>query len=162
MSLVRPPVEPPIIRSRVPPWMVARDVLLTLGAWLVIAYFFRHGIARVFDYFSPPMFEFTRTSPADWAYRWEKLRLFVAVAAGLVSWIAFWAFDSRARMRSNSSPQPAPLEADAHARQFGLTAGDLEAFRSARIQTVDIDADQQVISRTIPNPPTPAVWLGRR
>ena len=155
MSGVRPPVEPPIIRSRVPPWMVVRDVILTLGAWLVIAYFFHEGIARAYDYFSPPMFELTRTSPPDWAYRWEKLRGFIAASAVLVLWIAFWAFDSRARMRATSSPQPAPLEADAHARRVGLTAGDLDLWRSAKIQTVDIDAALQVISRTIPNPPTP-------
>jgi hypothetical protein len=155
VSGVRPSVESPIIRSRVPSWMQARDVILTLGAWLVIAYFFRHGIARVHDYFSPPMFEFTMTSPADWAYRWQKLRGFVAVAVGLVLWIAFWAFDSRARMRALSSPQPTPLEPDAHARRVGLTGGDLELWRSERVQTVDIDATLQVISRTIPNPPSP-------
>jgi hypothetical protein len=156
VSGVRPPVEPPIIRSRVPPWMVARDVILTLGAWLIIAYFFHEGIARAFDYFSPPMFELTRTSPPDWAYRWEKLRGFIAASAVLVLWIAFWAFDSRARMRATSSPQPASLEADAHARRVGLSAGDLDLWRSARIQTVDIDTTLQVVSRTIPNPPTPA------
>jgi hypothetical protein len=114
-------VERPIIRSRVPPWMLARDVILTLGAWAIIAYFFHEGIARAIDYFSPPMFELTRTSPPDWAYRWAKLRGFLALAAGLVLWIAFWAFDSRARMRTTS-------------------AGDLDLWRSAKVQTVDIDA----------------------
>ena len=75
---------------------------------------------------------------------------------GLVLWIAFWAFDSRARRRASSSPQPTPLEADAHARRVGLTAGDLDLWQSARVQTVDIDATLQVISRTIPDPPHPA------
>jgi hypothetical protein len=147
VSGVRPPVEPPIIRSRVPPWMLGRDVILTLGAWMVNAYFFHEGIARAYDYFSPPMFELTRTSPPDWAYRWEKLRAFFAVAAGLVVWITFWAFDSRTRLRASSSPQPAPLDVDAHARHVGLTAGDLDLWRSAKIQTVDIDTTLQVISR---------------
>jgi len=128
--------------------MVARDVILTLGAWLVIAYFFHEGIARAYDYFSPPMFELTRTSPPDWAYRWEKLRGFIAAAAVMILWISFWAFDSRARMRATSSPQPAPLEASAHAHRVGLTAGDLELWRSARIQTVDIDTTLRAISRT--------------
>ncbi len=62
--------------------MLARDVILTLGAWLIIAYFFHEGIARAIDYFSPPMFELTRTSPPDWAYRWEKLRGFIAARRG--------------------------------------------------------------------------------
>jgi hypothetical protein len=132
--------------------MLARDVILTLGAWLVIAYFFREGIARAIDYFSPPMFELTRTSPPDWAYRWEKLRGFVVVAAGLVLWIAFWAFDSRARLRATSSPQPLPLAAEEHARRVGLTESDIDLWRATRIQTVDIDASLHVISRAIPNP----------
>jgi len=133
-------VERPIIRSRVPRWMLARDVILTLGAWLIIAYFFHEGVARAYDYFSPPMFQLTRTSPPDWAYRWEKLRGFIAASAVLVLWIAFWAFDSRTRMRATSSPQPAPLDADAHARRVGLIASDLDVWRSAKIQTVDVDA----------------------
>ena len=157
MSGGRPRAEPPIIRSRVPPWMVARDVVLTIGAWLVIAYFFHEGFARAYDYFSPPMFVLTRMSPPDWAYRWEKLRGFVAAASGLVLWIAFWAFDSRTRLRAGSSPQPAPLEAAAHARVVGLTAGDLELWRFARVQTVDIDATLQVTSRVILNAPTSPV-----
>ena len=90
--------------------MLARDVHPRLGAWLIIAYFFHEGVARAYDYFSPPMFQLTRTSPPDWALRWEKLRGFIAASAVLVLWIAFWAFDSRTRMRATSSPQPAPLE----------------------------------------------------
>jgi len=50
-------------------------------------------------------------------------------------------------MRATSSPQPAPLDADAHARRVGLSAGDFDLWRSARIQTVDIDTTLQVISR---------------
>jgi len=142
----RSPVERPIIRSRVPPWMLARDVILTLGAWAIIAYFFHEGIARAIDYFSPPMFELTRTSPPDWAYRWAKLRAFLALAAGLVLWIAFWAFDSRTRLRASSSPQPAPLDLPEHARRVGLSAEDLELWRSAKVQTVDVDATLRVIS----------------
>jgi hypothetical protein len=140
VSGARTPVERPIIRSRVPRWMLARDVILTLGAWLIIAYFFHEGLARAYDYFSPPMFQLTRTSPPDWAYRWEKLRGFIAASAVLVLWIAFWAFDSRTRLRASSSPQPAPLEAGEHASRVGLSAEGLDLWRSAKVQTVDIDA----------------------
>jgi len=149
----RPPVERPIIRSRVPPWMLARDVILTLGAWMIIAYFFHEGIARAIDYFSPPMFQLTRTSPPDWAYRWVKLRGFITGAAVLVLWIAFWAFDSRTRLRSSSSPQPAPLDAAEHASRVGLSSEDLDRWRSAKVQTVDIDTTLHVIGRTTANQP---------
>jgi hypothetical protein len=148
-------VKRPIIRSRVPRWMLARDVLLTLGAWMIIAYFFHEGIARAYDYFSPPMFQLTRMSPPDWAYRWEKLRGFIAASAVLVLWIAFWAFDSRTRMRATSSPQPAPLDAAEYARRVGLKVGDLEVWRTAKIQTADIDATLHITNHTISNPTAP-------
>jgi poly-beta-1,6-N-acetyl-D-glucosamine biosynthesis protein PgaD len=148
-------VKRPIIRSRVPRWMLARDVLLTLGAWMIIAYFFHEGIARAYDYFSQPMFQLTRMSPPDWAYRWEKLRGFIAASAVLVLWIAFWAFDSRTRMRATSSPQPAPLDAAEYARRVGLKVGDLEVWRTAKIQTADIDATLHITNHTISNPTAP-------
>jgi hypothetical protein len=153
VSGARPPVERPLIRSRVPAWMFVRDVILTLGAWLIIAYFFHEGLIRAYDYFSPPMFQLTRTSPPDWAYRWEKLRWFLAAASGLVVWITFWAFDSRKRLRASTSPQPAALDAADHASRVGLTAADLVAWRTAPIQTVDIDTTLRVVSRAVSNPP---------
>jgi hypothetical protein len=74
------------------------------------------------------------------------LRGFLAAAAVLVLWIGFWAFDSRTRLRAGSSPQPAPLDAAEHASRVGLTGSELDLWRSAKIQTVDIDATPDVIS----------------
>ena len=44
MKTSRPPVEPPIILKALPAWMWARDVLLTVGAWMLIGYFLREGL----------------------------------------------------------------------------------------------------------------------
>ncbi len=106
MKTGRPPVEPPIIRTRVPAWMQVRDVLLTLGAWLLIGYFLREGLYLAYDYFRAPIFELTTATAPDWGEMWGRLRGFVLLAAALVAWITFWALDSRARLQATHSPQP--------------------------------------------------------
>jgi hypothetical protein len=58
-------------------------------------------------------------------------------------------------LRASSSPQPAPRTAAEHTSRVGFTAADLEAWRSAKIQTVDIDATLHVINHTISNPTAP-------
>jgi len=138
------PVEPPIIRTRIPAWMQVRDVLLTLGAWLLVGYLLRNGLYFAYDYFRAPMFELTTATAPDWGELWRRLRGYVLVAAMLVAWITFWAFDSRARLQATHSPQPAPLPDDSHAARVGLSEAELAAWRLAKVQTVDIDPAGQV------------------
>jgi hypothetical protein len=147
MKSVRPPVESPIIRTRAPTWMQVRDVLMTLGAWLLIGYFLREGLYLAYDYFRAPIFELTTATAPDWGEVWGRLRGFVLLAATLVAWITFWALDSRARLQATHSPQPPPLADSSHAASVGLTETVLTAARLARVQTVDIDPARQVIMR---------------
>ena len=147
MKAERPPVEPPIIRTRIPAWMRARDVLLTLGAWLLVGYLLRNGLFFAYDYFRAPIFELTTATAPDWGELWRRLRGYALVAAALVAWITFWAFDSRARLQATRSPQPAPLPDDNHAARVGLSEAELAAWRRAKVQTVDIDPALQVIRR---------------
>ncbi len=147
MKTRRPPVEPPLIRTQIPAWMQVRDVLLTLGAWLLVGYLLRNGLYFAYDFFRAPIFELTTATTPDWAELWNRLRGYVLVAAALVTWITFWAFDSRARLQATHSPQPAPLAADSHAARVGLSEAQLAAWRRAKVQTVDIDPQQQVIMR---------------
>jgi hypothetical protein len=147
MKAGRPPVEPPIIRTRVPAWMQIRDVLLTLGAWLIIGYFLREGLYLGYDYLRAPMFELTTATAPDWGEIWGRLRGFVLLAATLVSWLTFWALDSRARLQATHSPQPAPLSDRTHAARVGLSEAELASWRLAKLQTVDIDPAGQVITR---------------
>ncbi len=147
MKTGRPPVEPPIIRTRVPAWMRVRDVLLTLGAWLLIGYFLREGLYLAYDYFRAPIFELTTATAPDWGEIWGRLRGFVLLAATLVAWLTFWALDSRARLQATHSPQPPPLSDRSHAARVGLSEAELAAWRLAKVQTVDIDPAGQVIVR---------------
>ncbi len=139
MKTSRPPVEPPIIRTRVPAWMRVRDVLLTLGAWLLIGYFLREGLYLAYDYFRAPIFELTTATAPDWGEIWGRLRGFVLLAATLVAWITFWALDSRARLQATHSPQPPPLPDCSHSARVGVSEAELAAQRLAKVQTVDID-----------------------
>jgi hypothetical protein len=143
----RLPVEPPIIRTGVSTWMQVRDVLLTLGAWLVIGYFLREGLYLAYDYFRAPIFELSTATAPDWGEIWGRLRGFVLLAVFLVAWITFWALDSRARLQATHSPQPAPLPDRTHAARFGLSEAELAIGRLVKVQTVDIDPAQQIVVR---------------
>jgi poly-beta-1,6-N-acetyl-D-glucosamine biosynthesis protein PgaD len=147
MKTRRPPVEPPIIRTRLPPWILVRDVVLTLGAWLLIGYFLREGLYLAYDYFRAPIFELTTATAPDWGEMWTRLRGFALLAAALVTWLAFWALDSRARLQATHSPQPPALSDRSHAARVGLSEGELAARRLPKVQTVDIDPAGQVIMR---------------
>ena len=139
MKTGRLPVEPPIIRTHIPAWMWVRDVLLTLGAWLFIGYLLRKGLYLAYDYFRAPIFELTTATAPNWGEIWGRLRGFVLLAAGLVAWITFWAFDSRARLQATHSPQPAPLTDASHAAHFGMTEAELAVARLAKVQILEID-----------------------
>lgn len=147
MKTGRPPVEPPIIRTRVPALMRVRDVLLTLGAWLLIGYFLREGLYLAYDYFRAPIFELTTATAPNWGEMWGRLRGFVLLAAALVAWLAFWALDSRARLQATRSPQPQALPDCSHAARVGLSDGELASQRLAKVQTVDIDPAGLVVMR---------------
>ena len=147
MKAGRRPAEPPIILTRVPAWMRARDVLLTLGAWLLIGYFLREGLYLAYDYFRAPIFELTTATAPDWGELWGRLRGFVLLAAMLVAWITFWALDSRARLQATHSPQPQPLTDSSHAARLGLSDAQLAAWREAKVQTVDIDPARHITMR---------------
>ena len=148
MKTGRPPVVPPIIRTRVPAWMRVRDVLLTLGAWLLIGYFLREGLYLAYDYFRAPIFELTTVTAPDWGEIWGRLRGFVLLAATLVAWLTFWALDSRARLQATHSPQPPSLPDSSHAARVGLNEAELAAHRLAKVQTVSIDASGHVAMAT--------------
>jgi poly-beta-1,6-N-acetyl-D-glucosamine biosynthesis protein PgaD len=132
---------PLILPDRVPRWVRARDLALTIVAWIVLLYWVRGALLLILDWLSYPFFELSTTRAPDWAAMWSTLAPFFAVSAVLAAWLVFWALQRRKTlMRQRTVAQPPPLELDAHARQFGLDARAVLAIRAPRVATVHFDA----------------------
>jgi poly-beta-1,6-N-acetyl-D-glucosamine biosynthesis protein PgaD len=135
------PAWPPLLLGRdVPRWVRWRDVVLTLAAWAVLAYWMRGAVLLLYDWVSAPMFELTTQRAPDWQRIWRTLSPFLSLAALLAAWLLYWASRRRALLgQDRDSPQPAPLGLDAHAEKFGLTAATVDSMRRPQVLTVRFD-----------------------
>ena len=140
------PREAPLIYAkRVPRWTIARDISITVAAWICIAQFMPYTTYLVYDYLSAPIFKLTRTKPPTAHEVWDPIRGFVLVAAFMVVWIAFWAFYGARRFRRKPvPPQPAPLPISEHANYLGVKPDELARWRTYRIAVVVFDADNRI------------------
>ena len=138
---------PPLIHGRrVPPWIVFRDLMLTAIAWIVIVQSVRQGFYLLYDYFSPPMFEFTRAKMPHFLEIWNPLKGFVLDALLLIIWLAFWAIYGTRRFRTKPpTPQPSPLPLREHARYLEMKEADLAAWRRYRIAVVLFDNQNKIV-----------------
>lgn len=133
---------PLILPDRVPRWVRIRDLVLTIAAWTVLAYWVRGALLLIFDWLRYPFFELTTEKAPEWARMWSTLAPFFAVAALLAAWLVYWALQRRATLMGHRAvAQPPPLEFEVHARHFGLRAADALSMREARSVTVRFDAD---------------------
>ena len=143
---------PPVIRSgHAPGWTRARDVLLTVLAWMLLAWWFRGAIALVADYLTHPMFELTMPEP-DWDRIWRRLSPYLAVTALFSAWLLFFAA-YRGPVLSRqiaTEAQPEPLPLGQHAERYGLGAADVEALRELRVATVGVGKDGRIEGVTAP------------
>ena len=138
-GIVWPPL---IVGAKVSRWVRLRDVVLTLLAWLLLAWLMRETLDLASNYLSYPMFEFTDSDPPDWLELWSRLQPFSKFIAALVLWLLFWALVRSRRMRTTlPEPQPAPLALGEHAAMFGLQAQDATRWPVARILVVHFRAD---------------------
>lgn len=133
---------PPLVGASNPPLFIQlRDVVITTGAWLLLAYLLRDVVLLTWDYLSHPIFELTSTTAPDWPAIWQRLAPFAAYSAMLISWLLYWAYVSRHRLADAShKPQPPALDVDEHARSLGLPANELRAWQSKRSVVVHFDA----------------------
>jgi len=138
--------HPRRIRVReLPLWMSLRDILLTLVAWAIIAYFLREALYLVYDYLRRPYFQLVNAQVPDWQGMWQALQKFVIFAVCLVLWLAFWALYSRKRLRAGSmKPQPKPLSLKEEADSISLPEEQLTRCKSSVITTVFFDAQQRI------------------
>ena len=146
---------PPLIESGKVPWFVRlRDVLLTLLAWLALAQLLHQGLYLVWDYFSDPIFELTRTVAPDWPTLWTFLRPFILLILALVLWLTFWGWTRRRYLSRTLDPQlPPPLSLSEHAAHFGHDAETVEAWRRHRVVVVSVDAGNRISCAALKPPP---------
>ena len=135
------PDWPPLITSRrMPAWIVARDVVLTLLAWMVLGWMLKDAILLVADWLFDPIFELTRQDAPDWARIWRRLKPFAAGAAVLSAWLSFWAAWRRKTLSKQFDPaQPPALAIAEQAGAFGLADAEVRKWRDWRVMTVHID-----------------------
>lgn len=138
---------PPIITAqRLPWWLLARDMLLTLLAWGTLLWLVQRPIRVAWDYlFVAPHGQLTREAPIDWAALATMLQPFAVVAAALVVWVLVWALLRIRPLRSKApQPQPAPLSAAEQAGHFGIDAGDLLQWQQQKVATARFDAHNRM------------------
>ncbi|HWY68336.1 MAG TPA: PgaD family protein [Terriglobales bacterium] len=140
-----PPAPPLIQAKRLPAWLVFRDILLTVVAWIAIAQSMRYGLYLFYDYFSPPVFSLTHVKPVHVVDIWNPLSEFLLAAICLAAWLAFWAFRGTRRLRQKrEAPQPIPLPTSEHAHYFGMKSEELALWKTYRIAIVTFNADNHI------------------
>jgi poly-beta-1,6-N-acetyl-D-glucosamine biosynthesis protein PgaD len=140
---------PPLIRAgSIPAWIRARDFVLTLCAWALLAWWTRGALELIADWLSPPIFTLSSHAPPDWSAMWLSLAPFFAIAALLAAWLVFWsAKRSTILARQRHDPQqPAPLGLDLHAARFGIASSDVVALRGRGVATVRFDDAGNVVA----------------
>ncbi len=147
MSRILPSNWPPIINSdAVSIWIRLRDIVLTVGAWLIIGLTIHNLLWLVFDYLSDPIFQLTTIAPPDWSAIWRKMSGFIYIALGLIAWICLLA-----SLRSNliNSTQfiktlPAAVEMRELEIELGVLPEDVEHWHELRTVQVFINSDNRV------------------
>ena len=142
------PAPPPLIRARrVPTWLLVRDLVLTAIAWLAILQSMRDGLYLLYDFVTPPRFEFTHARLPHWIEMWHPLSWFVLLAIWTIIWLVFWSFHGTRQFRTKPAvPQPAALTTSQHAALMGVKEEDLARWKSYRIAVVTFDSSKQITS----------------
>ena len=141
------PAWPPVILShRGSAWIRVRDHVLTIAAWCVLGWRTRLGLGMLLDYVTDPLFELTWHAPPDWPVIWAALGPFLGIAALLASWIFIRGRRRHLILAQQFDPtQPASLELDVHAAQWGLALGDMARLRGRRVATVRFEEDGRIV-----------------
>jgi poly-beta-1,6-N-acetyl-D-glucosamine biosynthesis protein PgaD len=150
------PAWPPLIRAEsIPAWIRVRDFVLTLGAWILLAWWTRGALLLIADWLSPPLFVLSSHAPPDWSRIWLTLAPFFAIAALLAAWLVFWSAKRSAILtrQRHDRAQPPALDLDAHATRFGITVADVNGLRGRSVVTVHFDAAGNIVPGALSNDP---------
>jgi hypothetical protein len=147
MSRILPSNWPPIINSdAVSIWIRLRDIVLTVGAWLIIGLTIHNLLWLVFDYLSDPIFQLTTIAPPNWSAIWRKMSGFIYIALGLIAWICLLA-SLRSSLINNTQfikTLPAAVEMRELEIELGVLPEDVEHWHELRTVQVFINSDNRV------------------
>lgn len=148
MSKLLPMGWPPLItHANAPRYMIWRDRTLTLGAWLLMLWFMRQGLALMWSELVEWWYDLPHQEPEPhWDVWWLRLQPFVVAISLLALWLLGWGLLSRRRvLRQEWGPPPPPLSLTEHAAEAGVEAAQLAEWRRLKIAVVNID-DMGLIS----------------
>ena len=147
MSRILPSNWPPIINSdAVSIWIRLRDIVLTVGAWLIIGLTIHNLLWLIFDYLSDPIFQLTTIAPPNWSAIWRKMSGFIYIALGLIAWICLLA-SLRSSLINNTQfikTLPAAVEMRELEIELGVLPEDVEHWHELRTVQVFINSDNRV------------------
>jgi len=144
---------PPIINSdRISIWIRIRDILLTVGAWLIILATFHNLLWLIFDYLSDPIFELSHATGPQWQQIWQKVSRFFYIALGLVAWICFLAIIRRKIINATKYIKtfPSSVEINELEAELGASPIDIERWHKLRSVQVFVN-DKNRVYKIIPS-----------
>ena len=141
-----PPAWPPIITdARLSRAVLWRDHILTLAMWLLLLFLMRRGLYALWDETLETLGRARRGPEIDWDQLWERLQRYLTAVLLLCLWLLAWGIATLRRQQSLAgTTTPQPLSPAEQARDAGVSEADLAAWRSLRIMTVHIDANDRV------------------
>lgn len=120
-----------------PRWILVRDFLLTVAAWVLLVFLLRDAIYLTFDYFGPAVFQGSVAEPPQIGLLWDRLTPFIVLSAGLVFLLCVWALVNRGRLLPRSFPTPPPeLTLAEHAAKMGIEEKRVRHARHFKITRV--------------------------
>ena len=138
---------PPVINAdHVPMWARMRDIVLTIGAWLIILSTLHSFIWLVLDYLADPIFELSTSAPPHWSEIWHRLSWYVYCALGLVAWICFLAMTRRNIINSTKYIKTFPPSVEMHELEvdLGILPADVAHWHELRSVQVFVNDDNRV------------------
>jgi poly-beta-1,6-N-acetyl-D-glucosamine biosynthesis protein PgaD len=154
MIELKPTEWPPLIQGAdLPAWVRVRDVVLTLLAWLLLAWVLREGLELTIDYLSPPRFQFTNMSPPNLIELAARLSGFLLFIGALVAWLLFWAAVRGHQLRASEPvAQPPGLPLADQAADFALAPQEVAPWQRAKVLVVHFDDSGQVSHGDVTRP----------
>jgi poly-beta-1,6-N-acetyl-D-glucosamine biosynthesis protein PgaD len=124
--------------------MRIRDVALTLLAWLLLGWLLRDALYLAYDYLSSPLFKLSVHHP-DLGPRLERLRIFAAMAAGLVACLVILTLARyRRARRALPAKQPPRLTIPEQAARLGVEESLVIEARGFKIAVVQVRDDGSI------------------